>query len=302
MIASTIALCACGTTPSTTDAAKPSTKPVETGKPADTTPADTGNTEKPSTGNDNTGENTSLPALAKITLSSSGAAVDGQGASYADGVVTVSAAGSFEITGTSDNCSIVVAVDKSEKVELVLNGASITNPTGPAIYCDSADKLLVTAAEGTSNTLKDGANYKDPNGPNAALYSDDDMTVRGPGALTVIGLFKNGISSKNDVKITGDINLTVEAYNTGVRGKDSVTVVSGTLKITAGNDGLKATLEDTPGKGCVTVEGGDITIVAGDDGIQAATVITVTGGVFNVTAGDNKTNAPQVNVEGATGL
>ena len=302
LISACVALCACGT-PAGTE--KPASKTNEASEPVKTTPENTKNTPASETGNGDSGESnddSSLAVLAKIALSSSGAQIDGQGAAYADGVVTVTTSGAYEITGSSDNCSIVVSVDKSEKVELILAGVSITNPTGPAIWCDSADKLLVTAKEGTKNTLKDSANYKDPNGPNAALYSDDDMTVRGPGALTVIGLYKNGISSKNDVKITGDIQLTVEAYNTGIRGKDSVNVVSGTLKITAGNDGLKATAEDKPGKGVVTVEGGEIAITAGDDGIQAATVITVSGGSFNITAGDKKTNAPTVNVENATGL
>ncbi len=240
----------------------------------------------------------SLPATQNgtITLHNDGADVGSTGVTYENNTLTIAKAGSYTLTGSSSSCQVVVNVTKTEQVELILDNVSIVNPTGPAIYCDSADKLFVTVKEGTDNTLKDGTGYQNgEDGPNAALYSDDDLTIRGTGTLRVTGLYKNGVSSKNDIKIK-DVHLIVDAYNTGIRGKCSVTVESGTVEITAGNDGIKSTEMETEGKGYVTVSGGTLTITAGDDALQAETVLTVSGGSIKATAGGKVTNAPTENI------
>lgn len=264
-----------------------SQRPLETETPS-------GNTESGTSGS--TTQNPTNSDASSIVLNEGGADVGTSGAVVENGIVSITKPGSYEISGTTSSGGIVVLVDKTEQVELVLNNVSITNPNGPAIYCDSADKLFITAKEGTVNTLKDGKNY--PNGdtgPNAALYCDDDLTIRGSGTLNVIGVFKNGISSKNDIKIH-DLTLNVEAVNTGIRGKYSVTVESGTLDIQSGNDGIKSTEEVKEGKGYVEVTGGTITIHAGDDGLQASVLLTVSGGKITVTAMGKVTNAPTENI------
>ncbi|MBQ8911745.1 MAG: carbohydrate-binding domain-containing protein [Clostridia bacterium] len=255
-----------------------------------------GTPNSPGTSNDDPGEQV-IPAGA-IVFSASGVNTGSTGATYKDGVLTISKAGSYELSGKSDNCAIVINVDKSQQVELVLAGLELTNPAGPAIYCDSADKLFLTVKEGTSNHLKDGSGYPasaETDGPNATVYSDDDLTIRGTGSLKVTALYNNAISSKNDIKIK-EVTLTVDAYNTGIRGKESVTVSSGKLTIKASNDAIKATEEVEEGKGYVTIEGGELTLTAGDDALQAATVLTVSGGKISASAGGKLTNAPTENV------
>lgn len=231
-----------------------------------------------------------------ITLKDGDADVGSTGAVYENGILSITKAGSYTLTGSTSSGQVVVNVSKTEQVELILDNVSITNPTGPAIYCDSADRLYITVKEGTDNTLKDGTNYTDgENGPNAALYSDDDLTIKGTGILRITALYKNAVSSKNDIKIK-DVHLIIDAYNTGIRGKGSVTVESGTLEITAGNDGIKSTEAETQGKGYVTISGGTLTITAGDDAFQAETLLTVSGGTIKATAGGKVTNAPTENI------
>ena len=244
-----------------------------------------------------TNPNPDLPAGA-ITFNGGSVDVGSTGATFENGILTITKAGSYELTGKSDTCGIVVNVDKSEQVELILAGVELTNPVGPVVFCDSADKLFLTAKEGTTNHLKDGVDYPASaavDGPNAAIYSDDDLTIRGSGSLKVTALYNNGISSKNDIKIK-EVTLTLEAYNTGIRGKESVTVSSGKITVKAGNDAIKASEEVEEGKGYVTVEGGELTLTAGDDCLQAATVLTVSGGKITASAGGKLTNAPTENV------
>ncbi len=227
-----------------------------------------------------------------ITFSASGVDVGNTGASFKDGVVSITKPGTYTLTGTAASCQVSVVVDKTEQVELILANVNITNPNGPAIYCDSADKLIITAKEGTTNTLKDGTAYTSgAEGPNAALYCDDDLTLQGKGTLRVTGLYKNGISSKNDIKIK-ELTLFVDAYNTGIRGKYSVTVESGNIEITAGNDGIKSNETERADKGFVEISGGTLSITAGDDAIQAETTLTISAGSIKATAGGKITNAP----------
>lgn len=238
-------------------------------------------------------------ATGVITFSDTGVDVGETGAAYANGVLTITKPGSYTLTGSAGALGVVVTVEKTEQVELILDNASITNPNGPAINCTSADKLFVTAKEGTVNNLKDGTGYTDADGPNAAIYSSDDLTIRGEGTLNVFGLYKNGISSKNDIKIK-DLTLTVDAYNTAVRGKGSVTIVSGNVTVKAGKDGLKSTEDQKDGKGFILIEDGTVSITANDDAMQAEISITIIAGKVTAVADGKITNAPLVDVAEGT--
>ena len=91
-----------------------------------------------------TDPNPDLPAGA-ITFNGGSVDVGSTGATFENGILTITKAGSYELTGKSETCGIVVNVDKSEQVELILAGVELTNPVGPVVFCDSAEKLLLTA-------------------------------------------------------------------------------------------------------------------------------------------------------------
>lgn len=253
--------------------------------------------------NDNNDDNAADPDInvdgsMLIKLDDAKTDVGNSGATYKDCVLTIAKAGVYRLQGKLTDGQIYVAVGKTETVELILDGCEITCKTGAAIYCVSADKLYVTANAGSTNVLSDGANYiysaVGTDEPNACLFSDDDITLRGSGTLTVNGNFNNGISSKNDIKIK-DLNLTVNAKNTAIRGKDSVEINSGKVNVDAGKDGLKANRTDKTDKGFIEINGGEVYISAGDDALQAYASISVNAGkvtlecagkCYNCDAGD----------------
>lgn len=223
----------------------------------------------------------------KITLNGSSAAVSGTGATVNGNVVTVTNKGTYVVSGTLSDGQIVIAAKNTDKVQLVLNGVDITNKKGAPIYASQCDRLTVTLAGGTTNTLNDGGlnfQYIDiaEKEPNGALFCKDDLTIDGTGGLTVNADFNNGIVSKDDLLIvSGDI--TVNALNHGLRGNDSVTVLDGTLSINAGNDGIQTNNDKDSSLGWVLIKRGTIMITAGHDGIQADTRIGITGGTLNIT-------------------
>ena len=78
---------------------------------------------------------------ASITTDSGYVAVDGSTA-------TISAAGTYRISGTVANGQILVDAGDSAVVQLVLDGVDITNADGAAIAVMSAEKAIVILADG----------------------------------------------------------------------------------------------------------------------------------------------------------
>ena len=49
--------------------------------------------------------------------------------------------------------------EDTDKVQIVLNGVKITSEQSAAIYVRSADKVFITTAGGSENTLTNGGTY-----------------------------------------------------------------------------------------------------------------------------------------------
>ncbi|MBD0383983.1 carbohydrate-binding domain-containing protein [Paenibacillus sedimenti] len=235
-----------------------------------------------------------------IELSESGASIKGSGADAKDRTVTITAAGTYVLSGLWEQGQIVVDAPKEDKVRLVLNGVEIHSKESAAIYVKQADKAIITIQEGTKNVVTDAAEYKTEDSqsdePNAAIFSKDDLTLNGTGALTVQGNYNNGITSKDDLKITGGA-ITVYAADDGVMGKDLVAFKEGTLTIEASGDGIKATNDTDASKGLVHIDAGAFSIKAGRDGIQAAASVQVNGGSFTISSGGGSAKAVAKAVE-----
>ena len=128
----------------------------------------------------------------------------------------------YVLSGALSDGRIVVEATDQDKIQLVFDGVSVHSGDGPAVYVKQANKVFVTLAEGTSNTLSDSATYTLEEGtdePNAALFSKDDLTINGTGSLEVAGSYAHAVNSKDDLVITGG-TLTVTAVEDGLRGRD----------------------------------------------------------------------------------
>jgi hypothetical protein len=243
---------------------------------------------------DDLGGSASGAAVSYIQLAGDAIAFDGSGATVDGKTITITAAGTYHISGVLDDGQIRVDTEDEGTVVLVLDGADITCATSAPIYVVNAEKTVLTLADGTENHVADGATYvfADPESdePNAAILSNDDLTINGSGALTVNANYNNGIASQDDLKITGG-EITVYAVNDGIKGKDAIAVKDGTITVDAGGDGLQSSNTEDAEKGYVAVEGGTLTITAGLDGIQAETRIAVSGGSITVSSGGGSVNS-----------
>ena len=232
-------------------------------------------------------------SAATITLSGSSASASGSASSNVKvdgGTVTISGGGTYIISGELSNGRIVVNSPKAD-VRLVLSGASITSSDGPAIDIQDAGNAIVVLAKDSKNTLTDGASYASGQEATAALFSSDTLTVTGTGQLDVTGSYKDGISSKNGLIITGNATITVKAADDGLRGKDYLVVDSGTLRVEAGGDALKSSEGDDETKGFISLGKASITLTSTDDAISATTDVTVKDTTLTITAGGGQANA-----------
>ena len=229
-------------------------------------------------------------SAASITLSGSTAQSNGSGVSINNATVTISKEGCYLISGELEDGQIIVDAGDSDKVQLVLDKASIHCSTGSAILVRNADKVKVTLAADSENELSDGTEYQtDDDNPDAALFSKDDLVINGSGSLTVQGNYKHGIAGNDDLVITGG-RLTVNSLSHALRGKDSVAILDGTFVLTSQKDGIQASNTEDSTKGWVQIDGGNFTIQSSGDGIQAETNLSIYDGSFTITSGGGAVN------------
>lgn len=236
-------------------------------------------------------------------------------ATVANNVVTIIQPAVFSVSGTASQGQIVVDVDKTAYadgvVELDLMGANLTNTSNSPIYvAQIGDEVQIVAKSGYDNVITDGTSYTNADGGMGAIYSCDDLKIKGSGNLTVNGKAGDGIVSKNDLKVYNG-NITVNAADDCIRGKDSVTVgdVDDTdfstlilnLKSTAG-DGIKSNAQDaaTADKtyGVVDINGGTINMNVYGDGVQAAQLLNVNNGTLDIETTGSKDNGSAKGLKG----
>ena len=175
-----------------------------------------------------------------IALSGQSATATGTGAEVTDGMVTITAGGTYVVTGTMTEGRILVNAPK-EEVTLVLQDAAITCSTGSPLYVYKSKATTLYLPEGTASTLTDGTDYTfsdsyssaEEEEPNACLYSKSDLVIAGSGSLTVNANYNNGITGKDTLFIQ-KASVTVTAVNHGINGKDSLTIKDADITVTSG--------------------------------------------------------------------
>lgn len=275
-----------------------------------------GTTTEPEQPTDPTGDNvvTAIAyAASSVTLyNATGEVVTAPTNVTASGTtVTVIQPSVIDVSGTCDTAQIIIDVDKTTyvdgEVELALKGANLSNSTTSPIYVAQVDgEAVISVKNGYENTISDGTNYTNADGDMGAIYACDDLKIKGKGSLTVNGNGGDAIVCKNDIKLYNG-NITVNAVDDGIRGKDSVTIGDAddtdfsalSVTVNATGDGVKSTETDTTsGKGYITVNGGTLNVTAGSDAIHASQALTVNGGDITVKTTGSSTSTSDASAKG----
>lgn len=245
-----------------------------------------------------------------------------------EGGVDITEPGVYRLSGQIVDGSIRVAPATEGDVWLLLDGVSVHNESGAALTSDGCDKLILTLAEGSVNSLTQGSATPAEEDNDAAIYVRDDLTINGTGALTIESAYLDGINCRDSLRIVSG-EITVNAEDDGLVGKDEVTIGGGTIAIDAQTgDGIKATNDEDADRGFVTIADGSLTIITGEGsasvsqtssdgwggwggweqqteedtpsqkGVKAETTLTVSGGVLSIDSVDDALHAVDVAISG----
>jgi hypothetical protein len=234
-----------------------------------------------------------LSDATSIALNGTAIAISGTGATASGSVATITAAGTYNITGTLSDGQIKVNTSDAGDVRLYLNGVNITSSTASPIDVESAERVIVVLADGKANYLTDGTSNSsvdsDSEAIDACFYSKDDLAVYGGGSLTIKANYKDGIKCKDGLIIhSGTINVT--SADDGIIGKNYLSIENGIITVSAGGDGIKSTNENTDTQGYVVIGNGTFNITAGADAIQAQTHVVIKDGHFTIETNNGSDN------------
>ena len=236
-----------------------------------------------------------------ITLTGDGVTISGKGAYTVDGNVVITNAGYYVVSGTLTDGYISVDAYNSSKVFIMLDGAEINCSDDACIRVDQAEKVFLTLAEGSQNTLTSGSAYCTEalnDGTDGAIYAHDDLTINGSGTLTVTAQYRHGIAAKDDLVITGG-TITVTAEADAIHANDSLRIKEATITADAGDDGLITSNEEE--NGYFYIESGTLEITASDDAIHTTGDITFAGGSVTIDAGDDGVHSDSnIYIQGGT--
>ena len=224
-----------------------------------------------------------LAAATQITLES-------------DKDVTLNNEGIYVLSGEVENVTVVVEAADDAKVQIVLDGVRITNEDSPAIYVKAADKVFVTSTDSNSYMEVSGSYVADGDtNLDAVIFSRADLTLNGTGALEIAAPSGNGISSKDDLKITGG-EYTIQSSADGLEANDAILIHDGTITLDTGKDALHSENEEDASLGYVHIYNGTLNISAADDAIRANSLVQIDGGTINIETSEEGIEANYIKV------
>ncbi len=254
---------------------------------------------------------------AVLTFSNSSITETSAGSGYTiDGTtLTITTAGTYRITGSCTEGSVVVSKGLSN-VTLILDNLSLSSSTtAPVVVKKSANVNIHLVGTSTLTDNEDPANETSTDttvaeafeGAAVKVKSGSTVTFCGEGNLNAVANAKNGIKGGATASLifnqSGTINVSGNskyygattsgaAVNNGIASDGSIVINQGTYVIKAANDGIKSTPDatdetegtviDTESAGTVTINGGTFDIDVDGDGIQADTALNINGGTFDI--------------------
>ena len=212
------------------------------------------------------------------------------------GKTTITDPGVYVLTGELTDG--YVEINSVGAIKLILDGVTITNSSGPAIYVAEAKLVTIEISEDSKNKLTDGSAYRGwDEDVCGTLFSHDDLVLQGSGLLEVQANYEDGIVGKDNLKINSG-SYIIDAKDDGIRGRDSVYIVDGAFEISSGGDAIKSNNSEEVGKGWIKIDSGEIMISAGDDGVHAESSLEINGGIIQISKSYEGLEGAKITING----
>lgn len=177
-----------------------------------------------------------------------------------DGDVININGGNYLLSGDFKGSIIVDA--KDEKVHLFFNNFHITSLGGPAIIVKDCTKIVITLIDGSNNIVEDNGDYRMFDEYDACIDSSQSLTINGKGSLIVNGLYKDGIHSKDVLKII-DCSIESKVRGNSFQGNDGIRITNANMFVQSEKNGFKTTKSNILDKGYIYVEDSEMSIISG---------------------------------------
>ena len=228
-------------------------------------------------------------------------AADDSGLSIDGTSLTITAAGTYLLSGSCEDGSVKVQKGTTG-VALVLDGLTLSSQTTAPLICAKSTEVTIEAAAGTVNTLSDteanNDGSEDSNTENAVIKCKDgsQVVLCGTGELILQANGKNGIKSGASTETEGDASLTIRELtltidapvNDAVNAESILNVESGTLEISAGDDALHS--DGELNIGADGTDGPSISVTSCYEGLEG-TVVNFFSGDIDLHSTDDCINA-----------
>lgn len=256
-------------------------------------------------------------------------AADDSGLSIDGTSLTITAAGTYLLSGSCEDGSVKVQKGTTG-VALVLDGLTLSSQTTAPLICAKSTEVTIEAAAETVNTLSDteanndGSNDSNTENNNAegndsetesgndassnstaenAVIKCNDgsqVVLCGTGELILQANGKNGIKSGASTETEGDASLTIRELtltidapvNDAVNAESILNVESGTLEISAGDDALHS--DGELNIGADGTDGPSISITSCYEGLEG-TIVNIFSGDIDLQSTDDCINAADSN-------
>ena len=228
--------------------------------------------------------------VVNVTLNGDTATADSNAVQIKGSAIKITEEATYIFTGVF-NGMILVDCDKDAQPQLVFGGATVHSETSAALYIVDAGKVTLTLADGTENYLSNGGAFEaiDSEDIDAALYSHRDLVINGSGKLTVLSPAGKGISSKDNLILTGG-TLDIQSAFHGLDANDSLRITGVSATVAAGMDGIHCENNTDTDFGYVYISSGTFDIDAAGDGIAAGAWLQIADGSFTLLTGSGHEN------------
>lgn len=226
-----------------------------------------------------------------IKLNGTTATASSESVEISGSKITITEDATYVVSGELTDGMLIVNAPETAKLQIVFNGVNIKSKTSAALYILEADKVFLTLADGSTNTIENGGSFTaiDDNNIDAALFSKQDLTINGTGSLTVTSPAGHGIVCKDDLVITGGKHVVNSAFH-GLDANDSVRIANSDLTIDAGKDAIHCENTDDTSLGFIYMASGSIKAEAEGDGIAASAYMQIEDGTIDLLVGGGSEN------------
>lgn len=181
----------------------------------------------------------------------------------------------YALTGNTSQGNFKLYGEK--RYNLLLNGVSITNPTGPAINLQSKNKCTITLSG--NSAISDGASYStSTEDQKGAFFSEGQLLFNGTGTLNITAKYKHALSCDDGIIFEGGTLKINSAKNDGINSNEYFIMSAGTINMSVNDDGINS-------GGYVDINGGTISIMSDSTsakGITSDSTLQIKGGQIQI--------------------